>query len=346
MDRGTARRSPHGKALQDTVTDGLRSLGEFGLIARLTSQISSGAGVEVGIGDDAAVLVPTPGRRLVVTTDVLVEGRHFTASLEEPADWGWKAVAVNCSDVAAMGALPRWLVLALTIPEATPVRRLDQVYEGMCEACQAFAVDLVGGDTSRGPALSLAVTAVGEAERVVTRGGARPGDRLAVSGPLGAPAAGLALLQRGGDDAAELLAAFPALAAAHRRPCPDLSAGPRLAGAGATAMIDVSDGLAGDALHLAEASGTGLEIDQALVPVAPGVREAAELLRRDPVALALGGGEEFVLAVALPPGADPAALDLVECGRFTDAPDRRVRLTPAGPAPLAGLAFDHFRVDG
>jgi thiamine-monophosphate kinase len=291
------------------------------------------------------VLVPTPGRKLVVSTDVLVEGHHFTAALSKPADWGWKAVAVNCSDVAAMGALPRWLVLAITVPEGTAVERLDQVYAGIGEACLAFAVDLVGGDTSRGPALSLAVTAIGEAELVVTRGGARPGDRLAVSGPLGASAAGLALLQRGDRAAAELLAAFPALAAVHRRPCPELGAGPRLARAGATAMIDVSDGLAGDALHLAEASGAGLEIDQGLVPLAPGVRQTAELLERDPVALALGGGEDFVLAVALPAEVDPAALDLVECGRFTATPDRRVRLTPDGPAPLAGLAFDHFRRD-
>lgn len=291
------------------------------------------------------MLVPTPGRKLVVSTDVLVEGYHFTAALSKPADWGWKAVAVNCSDVAAMGALPRWLVLAITVPEGTAVERLDQVYAGIGEACLAFAVDLVGGDTSRGPALSLAVTAIGEAEQVVTRAGARPGDRLAVSGPLGASAAGLALLQRGDQAATEVLAAFPALAAAHRRPCPELAAGPRLARAGATAMIDVSDGLAGDALHLAEASGAGLEIDQGLVPLAPGVRQTAELLERDPVALALGGGEDFVLAVALPAGVDPAALDLVECGRFTATPDRRVRLTPDGPAPLAGLAFDHFSVD-
>ncbi|HEX8863667.1 MAG TPA: thiamine-phosphate kinase, partial [Actinomycetes bacterium] len=164
--------------------------------------------MEVGGGDDAAVLAPTPGRRLVVTTDVLVEGRHFTAALSQPADWGWKAVAVNCSDVAAMGGLPRWLVLALTVPEGTPVSRLDAVYAGIGEACRAFAVDLVGGDTSRGPALSLAVTAIGEAEQVVTRSGARPGDRLAVSGPLGAAAAGLALLRRDDPAAAELLAAF------------------------------------------------------------------------------------------------------------------------------------------
>ena len=292
------------------------------------------------------MLVPTPGRRLVVTTDVLVEGHHFTAALSEPADWGWKAVAVNCSDVAAMGALPRWLVLALTVPEGTPVGQLEQVYAGIGEACRAFAVDLVGGDVSRGPALSLALTAIGEAEQVVTRAGARPGDRLAVSGPLGAAAAGLALLQRDDRAASDLLARFPILAAAHRRPCPDLGAGPRLARAGATAMIDVSDGLAGDALHLAEASGTGLEVDEALVPLAPGLTETAALLDRDPVALALGGGEDFVLAVALPAEVDPSALGLVECGRFSGAPDRRVRLTPSGPAPLAGLAFDHFRLGG
>ncbi len=319
------------------------ALGEFGLIARLTAAVRAGPGVEVGIGDDAAVLTTTPGRKLVVSTDVLVEGRHFSAELSAPADWGWKAVAVNCSDVAAMGALPRWLVLALTVPADTPVQLLDQVYAGIGEASRAFAVDLVGGDVSHGPALSLAVTALGEAERVLTRGGARPGDRLAVSGPLGAAAAGLDLLRRADQAASELLGRFPALAAAHRRPCPDLAAGPRLAQAGATAMIDVSDGLAGDALHLAEASGTGLELDDRSVPLAPGVREAAALLGRDPVELALGGGEDFVLAVALPAG---AAAGLIECGAFTATPQRRVHLTPTGPAPLEGLAFDHFRFRG
>ncbi len=286
------------------------------------------------------MLTPTPGRKLVVTTDVLVEGRHFSAELSAPADWGWKAVAANCSDVAAMGALPRWLVLALTVPASTRVEVLDQVYAGIAEACRAFTVDLVGGDVSAGPGLSLAVTALGEADRVVTRAGARPGDRLAVSGPLGAAAAGLALLRRDEEAARELLDRFPALAAAHRRPCPDLGAGPRLALAGATAMLDVSDGLAGDALHLAEASGTGLEIDDGSVPLATGVREAAGLLGRDPIELALGGGEDFVLAVALPAGAGAAGL--VECGRFTAEPDRRLHLTPRGPAPLAGLSFDHF----
>jgi thiamine-monophosphate kinase len=297
--------------------------------------------VEVGVGDDAAVLRPTPGRRLVVTTDVLVEGRHFTAALSDPADWGWKAVAVNVSDLAAMGAVARWLVLALTVPDAAEVATLEQVYAGIDEACRAFGVALAGGDTSGGPALSLAVTALGEADRVVTRSGARPGDRLVVTGPLGAAAAGLALLQRGDRPARELLGRFPGLAAAHRRPTPDLAMGPRLASAGATAMVDVSDGLAGDALHLAEASGVGVELRDAALPLAPGVAEAAALLGRDPVAFALGGGEDFVLAAALPRTADLGGV--LDCGRFTGDPDRRVHQTPAGPLSLAGLAYDHFR---
>jgi thiamine-monophosphate kinase len=296
--------------------------------------------VEVGVGDDAAVLVPAPGRRLVVTTDVLVDGVHFRDDLSEPEDWGWKAVAANVSDVAAMGGEPRWLVVALTVPAGTAVERLERVYAGLAEACRAFVVALVGGDTSAGPALSLAVTALGEAGQVVTRSGARPGDRLAVSGPLGAAAAGLALLERGDAGARELLGRFPSLAAAHRRPRPDLAAGPRLARAGATAMVDVSDGLAGDALHLAEASGTGLEVVDAAVPLAAGVAEAAALLGRDPVELALGGGEDFVLAAALPRAADVGGV--VDCGRFVADPARRVRQTQAGPRPLAGLAYDHF----
>ena len=287
------------------------------------------------------MLLPTPGLRLVVTTDVLVEGRHFTADLSEPEDWGWKAVAVNCSDLAAMGAQPRWLVVALTVPEQAQVRQLERVYAGIGEACQAFGVALVGGDVSAGPALSLAVTALGEAERVVPRSGARAGDRLAVTGPLGAAAAGLALLERGGQPALDLLGRFPGLAAAHRRPVPALGMGRRLAAAGATAMLDVSDGLAGDAMHLAEASGVGVEIRDATVPLAPGVAEAAELLGRDPVELALGGGEDFVLAAALPRTADLGGV--LDCGRFTPDPDWMVRVTSHGLVPLAGLAYDHFR---
>jgi thiamine-monophosphate kinase len=290
------------------------------------------------------VLAPTPGHKLVVTTDVLVEGLDFTAALSEPEDWGWKAVAVNCSDLAAMGAEARWLVIALTVPGPTPVPTLERVYAGVGQACRSFGVALVGGDVSAGPALSLAVTAIGEAERPVLRSGARPGDRLAVTGPLGAAAAGLALLRRDDQAARDLLGRFPGLAAAQRRPEPALAMGLRLARAGATAMIDVSDGLAGDALHLAEASGVGVEVHDATVPLAPGVAEAASLLGLDPLALALGGGEDFVLAAALPRAADLGGV--LDCGRFVADPAVRVRVTRDGPRPLAGLAFDHFRVGG
>jgi thiamine-monophosphate kinase len=290
------------------------------------------------------VLEPTPGHKLVVTTDVLVEGVDFTAALSGPEDWGWKAVVANLSDLAAMAAEARWLVLALTTPEATPVATLERVYAGIGEACRAFGVALVGGDVSGGPALSLAVTALGEVERAVPRSGARPGDRLAVTGPLGAAAAGLALLQSGDPAATDLLGRFPGLAAAYRRPEPALAMGLALARAGATAMIDVSDGLAGDALHLAEASGVGVEIHDATVPLAPGVAEAASLLGRDPLDLALGGGEDFVLAAALPRAADLGGV--LDCGRFTPDPATRVRVGRAGPHPLAGLAWDHFRRAG
>ena len=290
------------------------------------------------------MLEPTAGHRLVVTTDVLVEGLDFTAALSEPEDWGWKAVVANLSDLAAMAAEARWLVLALTVPDPTPVATLERVYAGVGEACRAFGVALVGGDISAGPALSMAVTALGETERPVPRSGARPGDRLAVSGPLGAAAAGLALLQSGDPAAAGLLGRFPGLAAAHRRPQPALAMGLALARAGATAMIDVSDGLAGDALHLAEASGVGIEVHDAAVPLAPGVAEAAALLGRDPLELAIGGGEDFVLAAALPRAADLGGV--LDCGRFTADPSTRVRVTRGGPVPLAGLAWDHFRRPG
>jgi thiamine-monophosphate kinase len=322
----------------------LSELGEFGLIARLTGGLELGPGVEVGVGDDAAVLEPSHGHKLVVTTDVLVEGLDFTAALSEPEDWGWKAVAANLSDLAAMGAEARWLVLALTVPGPTPVATLERVYAGVGEACRAFGVALVGGDVSAGPVLSLAVTALGEAERPVLRSGARPGDRLCVTGPLGAAAAGLGLLRRDDRAAGELLGRFPGLAAAHRRPIPALAMGLALARAGASAMIDVSDGLAGDALHLAEASGVGLEVHDATVPLAPGVAEAAALLGLDPLELALGGGEDFVLAAALPRAADLGGV--LDCGRFIPDPGTRVRQTATGQRPLTGLAYDHFSAGG
>src|SRR5262245_2404950 len=319
----------------------LSEIGEFGLIARLTGELELGPGVEVGVGDDAAVLETTPGHRLVGTTDVLVEGVDFTAELSEPEDWGWKAVAVNCSDLAAMGAEARWLVIALTVPDPTPVPTLERVYAGVGEACRAFGMALVGGDISSGPALSLAVTALGEVERPVLRSGARPGDRLCVTGPVGAAAAGLVLLRSGDPAARDLLDRFPDLAAAHRRPRPALTMGLALARAGASAMIDVSDGLAGDAAHLAEASGVGVEVHDAAVPLAPGVAEAAALAGLDPLDLALGGGEDFVLAAALPRTTDLGGV--LDCGRFTPDPATRVRIGPHGPRPLAGLAWDHFR---
>ena len=325
-----------------TDPDPLAALGEFGLIERLARAVlAGGPGVDKGVGDDAAILTPAPGRKLVVTVDVVVEGRHFTAALSEPADWGWKAVAVNLSDLAAMGAEPLALVVALTVPPGTPLEVLDGVYAGMAEACERYHAPLVGGDTSSGPALSLAVTAIGQADRPVRRDGARAGDRLVVSGPLGAAAAGLALLERGDDQARALLERHPHLAAAHRRPLPELAAGLRLARAGATAMIDVSDGLAGDALHIAEASGLGIEVSDVAVPLAPGVADTATLLGADPVELALGGGEDFVLAAALPRMADVGGV--IDCGTFTADPARRVRRTRGGTAPLAGLSFDHFR---
>jgi thiamine-monophosphate kinase len=322
----------------------LASLGEFGLIGRLTKALPSGDGVVAGIGDDAAVLVPTPGRRLVATTDLLVEGRHFDAAYAAPPDWGWKAVAVNASDLAAMGAIPRWLLLALTVPPGAELAMLDGVYAGIAEACDRLQVGVVGGDVSAGPVLSLAVTALGEVERHVPRDGARAGDRLVVTGPLGAAAAGLALLQRetGGDDAAAaLLARHPGLAAAHRRPWPDVAGGLRLARLGATAMLDVSDGLAGDAAHLAEASGVGVEVHDAALPLAPGVADAAALLRLDAATLALGGGEDYVLAASLPRHADVPGV--VDVGTFVADPARRVRVARGVASQLAGLGWDHFQ---
>jgi len=342
--RGEARGEAGGKARGGRVGEDLAHLGEFGLIARLTQGLPAGDGVFVGVGDDGAVLDVTPGRRLVVTTDLLVEGRHFDAATADPPDWGWKSVAVNVSDLAAMGATPRWLLLGLTVPAGYPVAVLDGLYAGIAEACERLHVGVVGGDVSSGPALSVAVTALGEVDRAVPRGGARPGDRLVLTGQLGAAAAALELLRRAGaGDAAatDLLARYPGMAAALRRPWPDVAGGMRLARLGATAMIDVSDGLAGDALHLAEESGIGVEVHDTALPLAPGVAEAARLLGRDPAELALAGGEDYVLAAAVPRAVEVGGV--IDVGAFVPDPARRVRVTRGATSPLAGLSWDHFR---
>jgi thiamine-monophosphate kinase len=327
-------------------------LGEFGLIRRLVAgldaRLALGPGVVLGPGDDAAVV--KTGGSVVLTTDALIEGVHFDLALSAPADVGYKALAAAASDVAAMGGAPRYALVTLGTPAATLAATLDGIYAGLGECAAELGVAVVGGDTVASERILLSITVAGEPgeQGIVLRGGARAGDVLCVTGTLGGSAAGLALLKAAHHDAeaAELLERFPGLAGAHRRPVARVREGLAAASAGATAMIDISDGLAADAGHLCDASGLGVELRAASIPFAEGLPEAARWAGRDAIELALGGGEDYELAIAIPAVQVSALAAALAPTRVTPVGElggsERVIIDGAR-RPLAGLGWDHFR---
>lgn len=268
--------------------------GEFTALARLASRLGGPERPEVGIGDDAAVLRAPPGGWMLLAADAVVAGVHADLALVGLDDMGWKAVAANVSDVAAMGGSPSYLLVTVAGPAGTD---LDLLYEGIAEAARTWVCPVVGGDLANAVDLVVSVTIVGSLPGApILRSGARPGDGIWVTGPLGLAAAGLRILKTVGKGATGVAVE------AHRRPRPSVAAGLAARAAGATAMIDVSDGLAADLGHLATASGVGVELDS--VPVAePATEEEA-----------LTGGEDYVLV-------------------FTTPDDDRVRLAFPGMAP-------------
>jgi thiamine-monophosphate kinase len=277
----------------------IAELGEFALIAAIAAALPPEPAPLLGPGDDAAVL-RAPDGRVVATTDLLVEGLHFRRDWSAAADVGVKAAAQNLADVAAMGAIPTGLLVGLAAPGDLPVDWALDLVRGMAAECGRAGAAIAGGDVTGGPAVMLGVTALGDlaGRPPVTRGGARPGDVLAVAGRLGWSAAGLAILtasaRPGGEDGD--------LVAAHRRPQPPYPAGPQAARLGATAMIDISDGLVQDLGHVAQASGVRIDIDTAGLPGTGPLRAAAARLGADWLDWALTGGEDHALAATFPPG--------------------------------------------
>ena len=242
----------------------LAALGEFGLINALSAWLPPGRRTLVGIGDDAAVLA-VPDGRVVATTDFLLEGRHFRRDWSSATDVGHKAAARSLADLAAMGAEPSALLVALAAPAELPVGWARELAQGLAAECARGGASVIGGDTARAGSVILAVTGLGDlaGRAPVLRSGAAPGDLVAVAGPLGPAAAGLALLTT----------AWPGpgppgttLVAAHLRPAPPYDAGPEAADLGATAMIDISDGLLADLGHVAVASGVRIDLASRRTP--------------------------------------------------------------------------------
>lgn len=311
-------------------------------------------GVVVGIGDDAAVVEPGSGET-VLTTDMLIEGVHFERGSISARDLGAKAIVVNVSDVAAMAASPRYALVSLGLPTEVDAAWVMELAGGMRAACDEYALSLVGGDTNRAGLVVISVTVVGEVTpgRALRRSGARVGDAIVVTGSLGAAAGGFALSRAHPSRAAAALSRpwGRELADALARPVARVGEARTLAQAGATAMMDVSDGLAKDLGRLCRESGVGARIALARVPVAEALLAGAETLGVDALELALGGGEDYELLATLPPaGVEPAraalaerfGVRLSEIGAIVEGAGL-VAVDPEGrEAPLPPSGWDHF----
>ena len=299
-----------------------RDLGEVGLVGLVTERLGTSPGVLLGPGDDAAV-VAAPDGRVVVTTDVLVEDVHFRRAWSSGYDVGRKAAAQNLADVMAVGGTGTALVVALVAPPDLPVAWALALADGLRDEAAVVGAAVVGGDTAAGERLVVAVTALGDLDgrAPVLRSGARPGDVVVLAGTVGASAAGLALLQQGEREGP--------LVDAHRRPTPPYALGPALARAGATSMVDVSDGLATDLGHVARASGVSIGLHRG--------RLAAALPAGVTVEQALTGGEDHALAATVPPGT-PLPDGVVPVGRVDSGPGQVL----LDGEPVHG-GWEHFR---
>ncbi len=271
----------------------LADAGEFGLISVLTRRFGQGSQVYVGPGDDAAVL-RTPKGHVVVSTDLLVEGRHFRREWATAEDVGHKAAAANLSDVNAMGGAAHSLTVGLAAPADLPVQWVLDLVDGIAAEAEQVGANIVGGDLTTASEVVVAITVLGTCEVApVLRSGAQPGDVVALAGRQGWAAAGLAVLGRG-------FRSPRALVQAYQRPEPPYAAGAAAAHAGATAMIDVSDGLVADAGHIATDSGVAIDIERAAFELADPMRAVGSALGVDPVRFILGGGDDHAILATFP----------------------------------------------
>lgn len=332
----------------------LSQLGEESLIDRIVAEHllpASGPGLIVGVGDDAAVLDTGGNDYTVVTTDMLVEGPHFRLDINTPYQLGWKAVAANISDVAAMGGLPTWTFVSIALRADMDAEFVDDLYQGMTECARRFGSEVVGGDTNAveaGCAISVVQTGRVERGMVVRRTGARPGDRVLVTGWLGKSLAGLQLLLTYGFQ--EAAGRNARAVEAHLMPIPRVPEARAAAQTGGLrAMMDLSDGLAADLPKLCRASGVGAVVRADLLPISDNLVEAAAYVGRDPIDLAASGGEDFELLMAVSPDAvervvsaveETAGARVTDIGEITDG--RSVEIERDGARkPLKG-GWEHF----
>jgi thiamine-monophosphate kinase len=310
----------------------IAATGEFGLIQRVTSRLATAPTTLLGPGDDAAV-VSVPDRRVVACTDVLVEGRHFRCDWASAADIGHRAAAANMADIAAMGAVTTALLVAVCIPTDLDPRWLEQLADGLSAEAATVGAAVVGGDIAASTVITVSVTALGDlgGRQPVRRSGAGPGDVVAMAGRIGHAAAGYTVLSRG-------FRSPKALVEAYRRPDVPYWAGPAAVGLGATAMIDVSDGLLADVGHIADASGIGIDIHRDAFELTQAMRDAASALGVDPYTWVLSGGDDHPIVATFPGGA-PLPDEWRVIGRVLDG----AGVTVDGRVPTGPLGWDHFR---
>jgi thiamine-monophosphate kinase len=329
----------------------LEELGEFSLIERIRALTGAGGpSLVLGIGDDTAVIRVTPGHLLLATCDSLIEGRHFLRSRMTAEQLGCRLAAVNLSDIGSMGGAPRWALASLALPAETEVAFVEGFYRGLVAELGRFGAVIAGGNLSGGRDLLLDLTLLGEAlpEQILRRDGARPGDVILLSGVVGDSAAGRAALDAGLTDPQ-----FADLIAAHLTPEPRVGAGQAIARSGlARAMLDVSDGLAQDLGHICDASNAGARIEVERLPLSAAMRALSERLGLDPLALALGGGEDYELLLTAPEGVAvelaafvhaETGVRLTAVGRILPLEDGRSLLLPGGRRePLTAQGWQHF----
>ena len=286
----------------ESAMSSLGEVGEFGLIAAIALATRSGAGVEIGIGDDAA-LVELPSGKALITTDMAVEGVHFRTDWSSAYEIGRKCAAANLADIAAMGGFTRAFVVAFAAPPHLSTEWALQLTQGINDECEVEGASVVGGDTVRADSITISITAIGELSSMinapVTRAGAQVGDLVYLLGQTGASAAGLEILSRG-------ISTAPGLVALHKVPKPPYELAREFAALGATSMCDVSDGLVADLGHIADASGVTIEIDIDTLDISDLVT-AAEELEVDPNEWAISGGEDHAFVGTLPATITPPA---------------------------------------